>query len=165
MLGVDEALEKRGHEVDELDVRRDGEERHLEAVGLGEHLGGHLAEVGERADDETGAAFVGDAADEADLRVGVVLDRKAACEHQVARSRLDLGRLHEADPLDLAVEALRAGHEGGRDERRAHHLADCGARFLGFAGVDVLRRGGHDGTSLGCGPTTSNVAWALYGAH
>ncbi len=142
VLGVDDPLEQRRHQVHELNVGRDREQRHLQAVGFGDHLRRKLPQVGQRTHDEAGAARVRDALDEADLRGDVVLDRKACGEHQVAGARLDLGRLHEADPLDLAVEAVRAGDELGRLRHRPRPLTHGRSRFLDFLLFDLFC--GHD---------------------
>ena len=122
MLGVDDSLEKRRHEVDELHVGGDREERHLQAVGLGDHLGRELAQIGQRPHDEARSASFGDPPDEADLSVEVVFDRKPAGEHEVAGTRLHFWRLHQAHPFDLAIEAFGAGDELGRGKHRAHRL-------------------------------------------
>ena len=67
MLGVDDSFQEWRHQVDELNVRGDGEERNLEAVGLGDHLWRQLAEIGQRPHHQAGAASLSDAGDEADL--------------------------------------------------------------------------------------------------
>ncbi len=85
---------------------------------------------------QTGASAIGDAAYEAYLSVGVVLDREPGREHEVARPRLHLGRLHHPDPLDRPVQPLGAGDQlGGRERTEPHRLADGGPR-LG----ELLRR-------------------------
>jgi len=102
VLGVDDPLQKGCHQVDHLDVLGDGEERDVQPVGLAQHLGGQLAHVGVRSDHEACAFGLGDPGDQADLTLGVVLDREAGGEDQVPGAWLDLGRLHGADPLDSA---------------------------------------------------------------
>ena len=128
VLGVDDPLEQRRHEVDKLHIGGDGEEGHFEPVGLGDHLGRQLAQVGKRTHDQARSASLGDPSHEADLRVDVVLDRKAACKHEVAGPGLNLRRLHQADPFDLPVEAFGAGDELGCGKDGAHRLAHRGAR-------------------------------------
>jgi hypothetical protein len=142
VLGVDDPLEQRRHQVDELDVGRDREQRDLEAVGLREHLRRDLAEVGQGPHHQSRASFVGDPADQSDLGVDVVFDGKAAGEHEVAGTRLDLGSLHQAHPFHLPVEAFRTRHELGRGEHRAHDFAHRGA---GLAGLRFDSPGSHHG--------------------
>ena len=53
VLGVDDPFEERRHQVDHLDIGADGENRNVEPVGLGHHLGRDLAHVGQRPHDQT----------------------------------------------------------------------------------------------------------------
>ena len=147
VLGVDDAFEQRRHQVDELDVGRDREEGHLQAVGLGDHLGRQPPQVGQGADDQAGPAAFGDPADQPDLGIEVVFDREAAREHEVAGARLDLGRLHQTHPFDLAVEAVGPGHELGRSKHGSHCLAHRRPRRLGLR-LDPF--GGHQGKLRVC---------------
>ncbi len=138
VLGIDDPLQERGHQVDHLDVGGDRENRHVQPVGFGEHFGRQLAEVGVGPNHQAGAAAVCDPADEAHLRVAIVLDREPGREHEVAGSGLDLGRLHHPDPLDRAVEPFGARDELGVGEgAKPHRLAD-GGPGLGELGRGLL---------------------------
>ena len=77
MLGIDDPLEKRSHDVDELDVGGDGEQRYAKALRLGQHLGCELLQVRKRLDDQTDGSRIRDPADEADLGRAIVLDRES----------------------------------------------------------------------------------------
>jgi hypothetical protein len=136
VLSVDDPLEQRGHEVDELDVGGDRKEGHVQPVRLAHHLGRQLAEVGQGPNNKAGAPGIGDPADQADLGRDVVFDREPTREHEVARPRLNLGRLHEPHPLDWAIEPLGAGDELGVRQSRVHGVADGRAGLnLGFSGL------------------------------
>ena len=130
VLGVDDALEKWGHDVDELDVGGDGEQRHAEPLRLGQHLGRELFQVRKGLDDKTDASRIRDPADQTDLGRAVVLDREPGRQQQVARARLDVRCLHEPHPLDLAVETVLSRHQLGACERPVtHRVADGGPRL------------------------------------
>ena len=126
VLGVDDPLEQRGHQVDELDFGPDREQGDVQAVRLAQHLRRQLADVGQGPHHETGTAGIGDPAHQADLGVGVVFDREAGGEDEVTSPGLHLGRLHQPDPLDRVVEALGAGHQLGAGQDRAHRVTHGG---------------------------------------
>ena len=163
VLGVDDPLEQRRHEVDHLDVLRHCEQRHVQPVGLAQHLWGQLAHVGIRPDHKAGAIGVGDLGDQADLALRVVLDREAGGEDQVPGSGLDLGRLHGAHPLDRPVEAAGAGHQLGGGELTEPHRFAHGGLGLG-EGVRQDLTDGHK-WSLVCGRRTSNPLGPLCWGH
>ena len=141
VLGVDDPLEERGHQVDELDIRGNGEKGDLQAVRLGDHLGRQLAQVGQWPYDQSRSAGVCDPGDQPDLRREVVLDREAAGEHEVAGTRLHLWRLHQPDPLHLAVKPVGAGDQLRLGEHGSHRLAHGRPGLLDLL-TDLLR--GHD---------------------
>jgi len=163
VLGVDDPLEEGRHQVDHLDVLRHREERDLQAIGLAQHFSRQLAHVWIGPDDQAGAFGVGDLGDQPDLTLGVVFDREAGGEDQVAGPGLDLGRLHGAHPLDRPVEAVGAGHQLGAGEvAEAHGLAHC---RLGLGeGVGKDPAGGHK-WSLVCGRGTSKPLTTLCSGH
>src|ERR1700674_1240154 len=136
VLGVDDPFQQRGHEVDQLHAGRDREQGDVEPIRLSEHLGRQLAQVGHGPHDESDASRIGDTADQADLRLRVVLDREAGGEHEVSRTRQDLGRLHQAHPLDGLVQAVGARDELGAGQDRAHRVAHRRTGLnLGFRGL------------------------------
>ena len=141
VLGVDDPLEQGGHQVDELDIRGNGEKGDLQAVRLGDHLGRQLAQVGQWPYDQSRSAGVCDPGDQPDLRREVVLDREAAGEHEVAGTRLHLWRLHQPDPLHLAVKPVGAGDQLRLGEHGSHRLAHGRPGLLDLL-TDLLR--GHD---------------------
>ena len=165
MLGIDDPLQQRSHQVDELDVLGDREQGNVQAVRLGDHLGRQLSEVGHRPDHQACAPGVGYPGDQADLRFPVVLDRKAGGEHQVACPRPDLGSLHQPHPLDGAVEAVCAAEQLGAGEgAKAHCLPYGGLRLGHDLGRLCSLAGGHI-PSLVCGRRTIKTSVPLCREH
>ena len=163
VLGVDDPFQKRGHQVDELDVGSDREERNVQPVRLAHHLGRQLAEVRVGPHHKSRPIRICDSRDQPDLGLTIVLDRKAGREHEVARPRLDLGRLHRPHPLDRAVEAVGPGDQLDiRESAKAHRLANRRLGLGEIIGQDLTR--GHD-WSLVCGRRTSNPLRGLWREH
>ncbi len=139
VLGIDDPLQQRLHQVHPGDVLAEGEERQVEAVGLLRHPLRQSFDVHPELDDEARSADLGDRRHQLQLRGRVVADGVGGCQQQVAGPGPARGLrcLDDPDPLDSAVEAAGAGHQvGGGKAAEAHRLAHRGSRDQPVGGLD-----------------------------
>ena len=131
VLGVDDALQERRHQVYPGDLLPEREERQRQPLSLlGHAFGQAVSEIGLGLDDEAGSAHAGESRDEVDLSRGIVANREAGRKQEVAGPCLArrVRRLDDADPFDPALQAGGAADQKCLVEAaQLHRLTHGGA--------------------------------------